>query len=187
MQSMTGFGAASAPLAQGRVSIEVRALNHKHTDVRLRLPQEVVEHATFLEQAIRSLVGRGRYDVSVRLEGEIGGALQVDEARLKSVYQSLSRLRDEISPETEISLSQLVALPDLLTRTGPDPEAVQGALTAAFEAAYKELAKMRSTTATPSSRSSSTSSIATEASWATRVRSRTARSISAERSSPWAT
>lgn len=143
MHSMTGFGAASTPLAQGRVSIEVRALNHKHTDVRLRLPQELSEHASYLEQAIRSLVGRGRYDVSVRVEGEVGGAFEVDEVRLKSVYQSIARLRDKIAPQSELSLSHLAALPDLLTRTGPDPVEVRRALTTAFEAAHADLIRMR--------------------------------------------
>lgn len=143
MHSMTGFGASSAPLAEGRISVEVRTLNHKHTDVRLRLPQELVEHATFFEQAIRATVGRGRYDISVRIEGEIGGALQVDETRLKSVYRSLAKLRDEVAPQTEISLSHLATLPDLLTRTGPDPDDVRQALLRAFEAAHGELLGMR--------------------------------------------
>lgn len=143
MHSMTGFGAASAPLAEGRVSVEVRALNHKHTDVRLRMPPELVEHATFLEQSIRSVIGRGRYDVSVRVEGEVGGAVQLNEARLRSVYNSFAKLRDEIAPASEISLSHLAALPDLLTRTGPEPEAVRTALVIAFEAAHQKLVSMR--------------------------------------------
>lgn len=143
MHSMTGFGTGSAPLALGRVSVEVRALNHKHTDVRLRLPQEFVEHSTYFEQGIRSLVGRGRYDVSVRVEGEVGGAFQIDQARLSSVYKSLASLRDQIAPQSEISLSHLAALPDLLTRTGPDPEAVRTALTLAFNAAHNALVSMR--------------------------------------------
>jgi uncharacterized protein (TIGR00255 family) len=144
MHSMTGFGAASAPLSEGRVSVEVRALNHKHTDIRLRLPQELVEHSSYFEQAIRSVAGRGRYDISVRIEGEVGGAPEVNDARLKSIYRSLKKLRDEIAPQSELSLSQLVAaLPDLLTRTGPDQEAVRSALLRAFEGAHQELQSMR--------------------------------------------
>lgn len=144
MHSMTGFGAASAPLADGRVSVEVRALNHKHTDVRLRLPQDFVEHSSYFEQIVRNVAGRGRYDISVRVEGEVGGALEVNEARLKSVYQSLATLRDQIAPQSELSLSPLLAaLPELLTRTGPEPEAVRAALLRAFEAAYRELQGMR--------------------------------------------
>lgn len=143
MHSMTGFGAGSAPLADGRVSVEVRALNHKHTDVRLRMPQELAEHATFFEQAIRSAIGRGRYDISVRVEGEVGGAFQVDEERLRSVYRSFAKLRDEIAPQSDISLSHLAALPDLLTRTGLEPASAREALTIAFEGAHRELTSMR--------------------------------------------
>lgn len=143
MQSMTGFGAGSARLSEGRIAVEVRALNHKHTDVRLRLPAEITEHSSFLEQLIRSRVGRGRYDVGVRIEGSIGGALKLDEARLLSVYKSLEKLRDAVAPGTDLSLSHLAGLPDLLTREGPDPELVRQALVDAFDEARRALVDMR--------------------------------------------
>ncbi len=143
MQSMTGFGAGSARLSEGRIAVELRTLNHKHTDVRLRLPAELAEHASYLEQLVRTKVGRGRYDVGVRVEGSIGGALRLDEQRLLSVYASLEKLRDTVAPETPISLSHLAALPDLLTRQGPDPVLVRQALSESFDAAYAALEKMK--------------------------------------------
>jgi len=39
---MTGFGVGDAPLGDGRVTVELRALNHRFLDVRVRLPEELL-------------------------------------------------------------------------------------------------------------------------------------------------
>ena len=69
MLSMTGFASGEAPLGDGRVTLEIRALNHRFLDVRVRLPTELSDQAFFVEQLARSALARGRYDIGVRLEG----------------------------------------------------------------------------------------------------------------------
>ena len=145
MRSMTGYGSGSAPLAEGRVLIEIRALNHKHQDVRLRVPTELGEHASFLEQLARTVLGRGRYDVAVRTEGQTGANPQIDAAKLRAVYLSLATLRDELAPGTELSLAELASLPDVVTSQGPDASLARKALTEAFSSAHRELDQMRDT------------------------------------------
>ena len=38
---MTGYGQASSDLGQARVTVELRSLNHRYADIRLRLPAEL--------------------------------------------------------------------------------------------------------------------------------------------------
>ena len=64
---MTGFGAGDSPLGEGRLTLELRALNHRFLDVRVRLPAEIGEQVAFLEQLARERLDRGRVDVGVRL------------------------------------------------------------------------------------------------------------------------
>lgn len=143
MHSMTGYGAGSAELFGGRVHVEVRSLNHKHQDLRLRVPQDLGEHAFFLEQVARAGLGRGRYDLSVRVDGVSAGEPKLDEARLRTFYASFAKLRDELSPGGEVPLSALLSLPDVIKSEPADVEGVRAALTKAFEEARSELIKMR--------------------------------------------
>lgn len=143
MYSMTGFGAGSAQFASGRILLELRALNHKHQDLRLRLPPELGEHAFFLEQVARAALGRGRYDMNVRLEGSALGAPEIDETRLRELYEALSRVRDEVAPGSVLSLDSLVRVPDVVVNKSPDAEGARAALTEAFEGAKAELVAMR--------------------------------------------
>src|SRR5689334_22764153 len=103
MRSMTGFGTGSAPLGPGKLSLEVRSVNHRYLDVRVRLPQELVGESLFLEQAARARLQRGRFDVAVRYEGpSIASRFDTDKAR--RVYRELAALRDELAPGTELSI-----------------------------------------------------------------------------------
>ena len=61
MKSMTGFGIGEAPLGRGRLLLELRSLNHRFLEVRVRLPPELFDQASFLEQLAREKLTRGRY------------------------------------------------------------------------------------------------------------------------------
>jgi uncharacterized protein (TIGR00255 family) len=67
MRSMTGFGCGEAELEGTKLTCELRALNHRFLDVRVRMPDELQSHAFFVEQLARERLSRGRFDVGVRL------------------------------------------------------------------------------------------------------------------------
>jgi uncharacterized protein (TIGR00255 family) len=143
MKSMTGFGSASAPLSSALLTVELRSVNHKHQDLRLRLPAELVDHSSYFEQQARSQLGRGRFDVSVRLSGAAVTYLELDAPRLRIAFAALTRLRDELAPGTPLELSSLLALPDIYRSVGPEASTVQAALLEALTLAALQLDKMR--------------------------------------------
>ena len=141
---MTGFGVGDAPLGDGRVTVELRALNHRFLDVRVRLPEELLDQSFFMEQLARESLARGRFDVGVRLEGAAlpPPVFSIDRAR--ALYRGLCQLRDELAPGTELPITALTGMPDLVTtpRTA-DAAGAQQALRAAFESALRRLDEMR--------------------------------------------
>ncbi len=143
MRSMTGFGLGSAPLGSGQVTLELRALNHRHQDVRLRLPSSLAEHTFFLEQQARAELGRGRYDIGVRVEGAVCASVELDEARAEAAYLALARTRDRLAPGTELRVDCLLLLPELFVAKGPGPEEAQSALRRALDAAVRQLLGMQ--------------------------------------------
>ncbi|MEZ4374058.1 MAG: YicC/YloC family endoribonuclease [Polyangiaceae bacterium] len=145
MRSMTGFGFGEADLDNGRVVIEIRSLNHRFLDVRVRLPGDLQDQASFLEQLARSELGRGRYDIGVRVEGTAQARL-FSEERARGVYQALARLRDELAPGTDLPVSVLGQLSHLITASPADTETpVQAALASAMKRALGALKEMRET------------------------------------------
>lgn len=142
---MTGFGIGEAALGEGRVTMELRALNHRFLDVRVRVPNEIADHAFFLEQLLRERLARGRFDLGVRLSGSALPAVRFSRERARAVYDALLELRDDLAPQAEVPLSAVTALPELVTTPAEiDAESLRAALSVAFEAALARLFEMRS-------------------------------------------
>ncbi len=142
-RSMTGFGSGEAPLAGGQLSVEMRSVNHRFLDLRLHLPDELDGVQFSIEQRLRAGLGRGRFDVVVRLSGP-PPADGVDRARARAAFRALGELRDELAPGSDLPLAVLGSIPEIF-RFAPryDAAVVLVAFDAASQAALAELTRMR--------------------------------------------
>ncbi len=143
MRSMTGFGCGEAELDGNKLTCELRALNHRFLDVRVRMPDELASHAFFVEQLARERLSRGRFDIGLRLDA-CDGAGRFSLTRARVVYESLLKLRDELAPGTEVPIAALAALPQLFVDTSrATSQGLEQALSTAFAAALARLDEMR--------------------------------------------
>jgi|SRR5580658_4119626 uncharacterized protein (TIGR00255 family) len=144
MRSMTGFGLGEVPIGGGKLGVEIRGVNHRFLDVRVRLPRELADLSGFVEQLARERLVRGRYEVALRIEGTTLGLPVLDRDRARAAFVALSELRDELAPGSEVPLSLLASIPDLfVSSVQRDGEIVRDAARAAFEAAVVALDEMR--------------------------------------------
>ena len=148
MKSMTGFGAGEAVLAGAKLSgalvaVEIRAVNHRYLDLRVRAPEQLPHLASAIEALGRERLTRGRFDVQVRFEGALG-AMAIDKDRARSVFAALKEMRDELAPNMDVPLSLLGAVPSLFVPAiERDADALQAALAQAFDRACVALDAMR--------------------------------------------
>jgi uncharacterized protein (TIGR00255 family) len=140
---MTGLGVGEAVLEGGRVILELRALNHRFQDIRVRVPPSLSEHAFFLEQAARQKLGRGRYDVSVRSEGGAAAQPKVSLERAESIYRSLCELRDRLAPGSEVPVTAVLGVPDVFVAALPNTDDARSTLERALDLAARSLLEMR--------------------------------------------
>lgn len=144
MRSMTGFGLGDAPLHDGRVVVEIRGVNSRFLDIRVRMPQDLTGLSMFVEQAARERLARGRYEIAVRTEGATLPPPELDRSRAEAAYRALLELRDSLSPEAEVPFSMLTAVPELFAGSlERDLEKTRAALTQAIHAAVLAMNEMR--------------------------------------------
>ncbi|HEY3822612.1 MAG TPA: YicC/YloC family endoribonuclease [Polyangiaceae bacterium] len=144
MRSMTGFGLGEVPLGGGKLAVEIRGVNHRFLDVRVRVPRELGDLASFVEQVAREKLTRGRYEVAVRVDGVALGVPVLDRERARAAFRALAELRDELAPGTEVPLSLLGSIPDLfVSSVDREIERLREAARTAFESSVKALDAMR--------------------------------------------
>mgnify|MGYP003346115349 CR=1 FL=1 len=94
--SMTGFAAVTREHDYATVSVTIRALNHRHLDLQLRMPQSLGA----LEAEVRTIVGRhvvrGRVEVSVSVQVRQSAELEVEfnEGFAKALESALDKARE---------------------------------------------------------------------------------------------
>lgn len=145
MRSMTGFGAGEQCIDGGKLAVEIRSVNHRYLDVRVRVGRELADLQPVVEQRARERLSRGRFDVAVRLDnlGAVGGNL-VDRARAKAVYAELCALRDDLAPKQEVPLSMIAQAPGVfVSPLSQRWDALREAFAVAFDRAVAALDAMR--------------------------------------------
>jgi uncharacterized protein (TIGR00255 family) len=142
MNSMTGFGRASVEAGDRRLRVEIRSVNHRGLDLKIRSPEPDAFCDAEIARAVRAAVERGAIMVHVREESAARSA-GVDEARVRAVHTALERLRAELRIVEPVTLAAVGAF--MGTAPGPslEGEALWEALRPAVTAALAELVATR--------------------------------------------
>jgi uncharacterized protein (TIGR00255 family) len=113
VKSMTGFGQGTAERNGVRVEVELKGVNHRFLDVKMRLPAE----AGLLEPALRSVVqervSRGRIDIVVAIVSTRapGYRVEVNRDLVAGYLEAASGLKKEFRLNGSVGLEALLALP----------------------------------------------------------------------------
>jgi uncharacterized protein (TIGR00255 family) len=79
MKSMTGFGKAAGPLADGtEASVVVRGVNHRFLDVAVKLRDEYAAAEPSIRKAVAAVAARGHIDVLIRTTRPAGLGVTID-------------------------------------------------------------------------------------------------------------
>jgi len=140
--SMTGFGRGSADAGERRLRLEIRSVNHRGLDLKIRSSEPDAYCDAEIARAVRAAVERGAITVQIRDESAAGSA-GLDEARVKALHEVLERLRQELEIEEPVTLATVGAFWEASSSAGLSGEALWEALRPAVSAALEELGAMR--------------------------------------------
>jgi uncharacterized protein (TIGR00255 family) len=144
---MTGFGAAEGEVGGGRVSVEVRSVNHRFFSPSIKLPNVLARWEGEVREALRRRVTRGHVTVSARFERDEENSVSspIDEARFAAYVTQLRGLQDRYGLADTLDVGTVLRLPDVFagtTREELPPEAA-AQLVAITERAVEALLQMR--------------------------------------------
>lgn len=93
LQSMTGFASGKGEMAPFSWTWEIRSVNAKGLDMRLRVPDWIEGLETTLRARLSKALGRGNVTLSLKVQREeTGGALQLNTATLDSMMSAVAQV-----------------------------------------------------------------------------------------------
>jgi len=121
-RSMTGFGRADGP--QG-LTAEVRTVNARHLEVRVRLPRELAALEREARAAAARFFERGQVEIAVRLpqEGELAPRLELDLDAARRYASAAQDLSVSLRIPSELTAARLLSLPGVARVREPELEA----------------------------------------------------------------
>jgi uncharacterized protein (TIGR00255 family) len=128
IRSMTGYGSASWDGEAGRVSVAVRALNHRFLDLSLHLPRRLQALEPELRRLVQARVQRGRVELSLQsaLREEDASAVVVSMPVVAGVVGALRQIQSQYDLAGKVRLADIVRFPGALevveTDGHPDDE-----------------------------------------------------------------
>jgi uncharacterized protein (TIGR00255 family) len=139
---MTGFARVERQYEFGRLSWEMRSVNHRYLDFGLRLPEEFRPLEADVRKCLGKYLNRGKIEAALRFfeaPGATGGGLTLNlglARELINVHAELSRLT---SVEQAADINQLLKWPGLIEEKRPDTAPIQAAAMELLIEAAKEL------------------------------------------------
>jgi uncharacterized protein (TIGR00255 family) len=143
---MTGYGRGQAERDGRRAMVEIRSVNHRFLDLKLRGAPLDAASEDKLTTRIKAKVSRGSLSVLVRLEGgAVAGGVRVDVEAARRAYHELERLAAALELDAAIGLSLMSQVPGVLVplEAERDDDAVGELVLSAADQALAALVAMR--------------------------------------------
>ncbi len=120
--SMTGFGRASLRLKSLGFDIEVRSVNHRHLDPRVRVPRILSTCEADLRARIQQKIGRGKVDLTIVTSDNSSVSARVEfDQGIAAEYGRVARELGSIDGvESSLTVDTLIGLPGVARLVEPE-------------------------------------------------------------------
>src|SRR3989338_3273211 len=116
MKSMTGFGTAETTHHGERLTVEIKTLNNRFLEFKIRQPRDYSSFETAMIEETKKILKRGYVEIGIQREAE--GSSRSSRYHLnfrlaKQYAQILRKLKKDLKIGGALALEELLSLPDL--------------------------------------------------------------------------
>lgn len=144
IRSMTGFGAAEGRVGSSRVTVELRAVNHRFFNPTIKLPGAFARWEGEVREALRKQVARGHVTVFARAERDETRGSSIDEVKFAQHVAQLRELQQRFSLGGELDIGTVLRMPEVFAIGEQEEDTgTAGELVAIVDEAARALTAMR--------------------------------------------
>ncbi len=112
---MTGYGLAVGDYQNKKISVEIRSLNGKSTDVRMKVPSNYRDRELVLRRAVIAGALRGKLEMVVTIDSEDGhDEYGLNIPLFKKYHKEISSLSDELNLDQSAILTSILRIQNVI-------------------------------------------------------------------------
>ena len=117
IRSMTGFGKGEARFRAGKVTAEIKTVNHKFFDASLKLPNGITAFEDRIKEILQKKIKRGKVNLNLTYDGALlkGGRISINRKAAQNYHNELEGLKKHLGLKEEINIKDIIALPGVLS------------------------------------------------------------------------
>lgn len=148
VKSMTGFGRSEYSDEKRNITVEIKSVNHRYSDINVRMPRRYAFAEEKIKNAVKTTAHRGKIEVSVMVEniGDDDVNIRLNTAVARQYLDNITELKDTFGIEGVVTLEYVASLPDVM-KSVPDVEnedEITAVLVEVVREAAEKHAQMRS-------------------------------------------
>jgi uncharacterized protein (TIGR00255 family) len=145
IRSMTGYARAESQGSWGRMSCELRSVNHRYLDLQIKVPDELRVIENDMRAMAAARISRGKVEIGLRFNRDAAGnnALDIDQERLSAVLTAVNAISVNLPASAPPDLLQLLAWPGVVRQDSLDWSAPTAAALGLFKDALGSFTEAR--------------------------------------------
>jgi uncharacterized protein (TIGR00255 family) len=114
---MTGFGRSEIAQVDRKITVEMKAVNHRYCDISIKMPKKLSFFEAGIRNVLKQYIGRGKIDIYISYEDytENNVCVKYNADLAKEYFVNLEKMSKEFGIENDIRVSALSRYPDVFT------------------------------------------------------------------------
>ncbi len=117
IKSMTGFGRYEITNEERKITVEMKAVNHRYCELAVKLPKKLNFFEAGIRNVLKQYISRGKVDVFVTCEDYTEGkaCVKYNSELAREYLDRLTQMEDEFGLDLDVRVSTLAKMPEVLT------------------------------------------------------------------------
>ena len=147
LKSMTGFGRCEIATVERKITVELKAVNHRYCDISIKMPKKLGFFEASIRNLLKQYIGRGKVDVFISYEEytENTACVKYNADIAREYMNCLNQIAKDFGLENDVKVSSLSRYPDVfsLEEQTLDEKELWGAIEEAIKAAAEKFVDTR--------------------------------------------
>ncbi len=115
LKSMTGFGRYESETPERRITVEMKAVNHRYNELTIKMPKKLNIFEASIRNLLKNYISRGKVDVYITYEDykEKSACVKYNQDIAEEYFTNINQMAEFFHISNDINAGQLARFPEV--------------------------------------------------------------------------